>query len=399
MLYFLWLIPATITGQPEPIGVWTMLHRLEQVGHNSTGHKLTLFLDSLSGAGLLPFVTTDSVLFVFEGADTTTEVAWAGDFNGWNAESVIGRGTHLPGTNLWTCALALPADARIDYKVVADGQWILDPRNPRVQHSGWGPNSVISMPGYVVPPELKPQPDRSKGRFESHCITASAMSSDYRVSFQVYLPAGSEAIGNLPVCYVLDGHEYADSLKGSMTAVVDYLTKHKRIRPLVVVFIDPRRPGYPEQNRRMTEYAGNSRYIDFLADELVPFIDSVYRTDHRPSSRAIMGTSMGGWLAASAGLQRSDCFGNLVLHSPAFDDKVIRLYGASPMLKLSVFVSTGVFFDTQERASELSKILIEKGYSIRYREVNQGHSWGNWKGLISEPLEWMFPPIASPSTE
>ena len=34
-----------------------------------------------------------------------------------------------------------PADARIDYKIVVDGRWQLDPGNPAVQRSGFGDNS------------------------------------------------------------------------------------------------------------------------------------------------------------------------------------------------------------------------------------------------------------------
>lgn len=398
ILFLLAIFPAVTSGQPERRGVHSLVQRLESLGRGMNGSDIKFFLDSLSGAGRCPFVTADSVLLILEGTDSTQHVAWAGDFNGWDANSSSGRGNRLSNTNLWICRLALPEDARIDYKVVVDGHWILDPRNTRVQYSGWGPNSVIQMPGYVVPPELSPLPGRKRGKFAAYSIRAASMPADYRVAFRVYQPAGCEAIQHLPVCYVLDGQEYADSLKGAMTVVIDYLVAKRMVRPLLVVFIDPRQPDHPENNRRMSEYAGNGSYVDFLADELVHFVDSVFHTDPKPGSRAIMGTSMGGWQAAYAGLQRSDCFGNLVVHSPAFDSAMVQMYGVAPLLNLKVFLSTGVFFDTRDRASLFYNTLVDKGYTVRYREVNQGHSWGNWRGLIAEPLSWMFPQgVVSPA--
>lgn len=53
-------------------------------------------------------------------------------------------------------------------------------------------------------------------------------------------------------------------------------------------------------------------------------------------------------------------------------------------------MSTGTIFDTQERARAMRDILTTKGYPLRYVEVNQGHSWGNWRELMDEPLLFFF---------
>jgi hypothetical protein len=31
-----------------------------------------------------------------------------------------------------------------------------------------------------------------------------------------------------------------------------------------------------------------------------------------------------------------------------------------------------------------------KGYPLQYIEVNEGHSWGNWRGLLAEPLMYFW---------
>jgi enterochelin esterase-like enzyme len=38
----------------------------------------------------------------------------------------------------------------------------------------------------------------------------------------------------------------------------------------------------------------------------------------------------------------------------------------------------------------MKTILEAKGYPLQYKEVNEGHSWGNWRALIDEPLIWFF---------
>lgn len=39
----------------------------------------------------------------------------------------------------------------------------------------------------------------------------------------------------------------------------------------------------------------------------------------------------------------------------------------------------------------MRSVMQEKGYPLEYIEVNQGHSWGNWRALLEEPLVYFFP--------
>lgn len=57
-------------------------------------------------------------------------------------------------------------------------------------------------------------------------------------------------------------------------------------------------------------------FEDFIADELVAFVDSHYRTIPRRESRGLMGHSMGGYGAARLGMKHADVFGALYLMSP-----------------------------------------------------------------------------------
>lgn len=351
--------------------------------------RLTAFYDSLKANHQIPFILDDSVAFLYMG--NAEKVQWAGDFNGWDPGLTGYNGKNL-GNGLWIIKQSFPIDARLDYKIVLNGnQWILDPANKYIQYSGFGPNSELRMPDWVEPQETILSSDVQRGKLGSNQIIQSSQATlGYKVQYRVYTPYNYSTSTELPTVYVTDGHEYSDDRLGAMVIILDNLIYKQIIKPLVVVFIDPRNPDNLSENRRMMEYAGNIRFANFVADELVPTIDSAYKTIATPEMRCIMGTSMGGWNAAFFGLKRYDTFGNLAIHSPAFDNSVIAGYQNAEKLPLKVFMSTGIINDTEDRARQMNEILKDKGYPLMYIEVNQGHSWGNWRALIDDPMQYFF---------
>ena len=60
---------------------------------------------------------------------------------------------------------------------------------------------------------------------------------------------------------------------------------------------------------------GTGRYLDYLCDEVVPFVDSRYPTFADRAHRAIAGKSSGGYGAMVAAMLRPDTFGALASHA------------------------------------------------------------------------------------
>ena len=366
---------------------------LERIALPTTGHTnpllISAFWDSLKNRHQIPYVFGDSVAFLYYGK--ASSVSWAGDFDGWDPSMAGFQGNQLGTSPIWIMEQVFPEDARLDYKIVVDGEWILDPDNPNIQYSGWGPNSELRMPGWMYPEETVLAEGISRGTLSENMIIMSREENlGYTVQYRVYLPHDYENLSDLPVIYVTDGHEYSDDLKGSMVIVLDNLIHKQMIRPVMAVFIDPRNPEQPDQNRRMEEYTGNPGFADFVADELIPEIDSQYKTSVGAEYRAILGTSLGGWNSAFIGFKRSDKIHHIGIHSPAFDESIIQAFSNSEKLPLNIFMSTGVIYDTQDRARAMKAVLEEKSYPLRYIEVNEGHSWGNWRALIDEPLIYFY---------
>lgn len=350
--------------------------------------QMESFLDSLELHYQIPFSMNDSVAFLYQG--TASSVMWLGDFNGWNTSAGY-SGAKIDNTNVWMAEKVFPSDARLDYKIIVDGNWLLDPRNSFIQYSGFGPNSELRMPEWEYPMETILGEGVVRGQLsENFTIQSQAANLNYTVQYRVYTPAEYNVLSDLPVIYVTDGHEYSNELMGSMLTVLDNLIFNETIQPIIAVFIDPRNPSNLSENRRGSQYTGNIKFANFVADELVPVIDAAYKTNSNPSARAILGTSLGGWNSAFFGLERSDVFQLIAIHSPAFSNDIIQSYFDSPLLPLKVFMSTGVIYDTEDQARAMKEVMDQKEYPVLYKEVNEGHSWGNWRAMIEEPLVYFF---------
>ncbi len=353
-------------------------------------------------SGELPFREGERVLFLFreQPERPVASVAWLGDFNDWKPTAEF-MGRKVGNSGLWYLTCRFQRDARLDYKLVLDGsEWITDPANARSQLGGYGPNSVLAMPDYVEESLLRLQPGTQSGQLVEGKIHAHLLG--YDVAYRVYLPFGYEQISDLPSLYVMDGHEYAHPEMGGMTTVLDNLIGQGRIPPLVVVFVDPRDPKN-EDNRRMDEYGNHyAVYSRFLCDELVPAIDGAYKTSKLPTRRGVMGTSLGGLFSAYTLLAHHHCFRLAGIHSPAFgfdarqsnclrfDGPVLRLWQGAHQLDGRAYILTGTVGDVQDVALRFSDLARAHGIEVAYREVHEGHSWGNWRTHIDDTLLHLF---------
>ncbi len=353
----------------------------------------TIYLQ-LKQAKRIPFVVDDSVAFLYRGK--AESVVWMGDFNGWGYDKAFqNQGKKIANTNIWILKASFPKNARLDYKILVDGKnWILDPENPHQQWSGVGggsPNSELRMPEWKEDVEQKTRTDIAHGTVKTDVLLNSKV-LNYQITYSVYLPAGYEKLGKLPVIYVTDGYEYMHPQLGNMIIVLDNLIAEKKIKPIAAVFVDHREPVNRSNNRRMQELAMSSSYLDFFIKELLPEIEKDYPVATDAKQRGIMGTSMGGLTATYFAFTRPDVFGLAGIQSPAFWTKpqIYQLCSnpANPTMKISM--TSGLINDTSKESRKMKEVLEASSCVYHYREVNEGHSWGNWKNLIDDVLIDLF---------
>jgi enterochelin esterase-like enzyme len=326
-----------------------------------------------------------TVFFVYQGGVAGATVP--GDANNWDPSAF--PMTRVTGTNFWYSKKIFELDARLDYKfVVNGGTWILDPKNPLTVTGGMGQNSELRMPKYVSAPEILYYPTIPHGTLHDTTYTSAALGNSRAV--RVYTPPGYESSrDSFPVILFHDGLEYVTLAQTDN--IIDYLIWKGRIPPIVAVFVPP--------VNRTPEYVSTQidQFSAFIVNELMPSIDARYRTRRDPASRAVLGASNGGNISLWLGYNYPGAFGNVGAQSSYILPSLSDGFRNSAKLKLKLYLDLGTYDIPLliPMVRGFVPILQSKGYSLRYREVHEGHSWGNWRTHVAEALEFFF---GNPST-
>lgn len=358
---------------------------IDSANHISNFEDRIMYIESyvahLDTAGA-PVIEDDTANFVYNGSATSVEIA--GDFNGWGGDGTW-TCNKIDGTDFFWYSHTFESTARLDYKFIINGSnWILDPLNPFTVSGGYGPNSELAMPAYVQPWEIHEYPGVEKGTIESFSIKSPELNKNFSV--QVYLPPGYDASGfSYPVVYVHDGQEYLSL--GGMDHVMDNLLDSNKIDPLIGVFIRP--------NNRNEEYGFSQRYqyAQFIAETMVPYVDSAFRTIASKDFRLTMGTSLGGNISGLISYTYHGLFANSGWHSPAFwvnDLEVANLY-TSGYKDIKIYFTEGTYEDLGVDWAGFTDDLTQTGYLYNWAEYHEGHSWGHWRATIDDILKYFFP--------
>ena len=324
-----------------------------------------------------PLVEGEHVTFVYRGDARRVEVV--GDFTGWAPAGLLLR--EAPGAaGVKFIRLKFPKAARLEYKLVADGEWILDPLNPNKNNNGvGGTNSNFAGPDYRPAAQAAGRDDL-RGRLERLDLPGGD-----RRKVQVYLPPGYAAGGaaRYPVLYMQDGSQFIALGRAAETA--DRMIAEGRLEPFIIVFVDP--------VDRMKEYWADDRFADWMARTLVPLVDSRYRTRAERDARALAGASLGGVISIWTALRHPDLFARVAGHSTAFQIDEERLLAALARLDeearrkhpLRFYLDAGSYeppiFDTSRRANV---ILRARGYPVAYREAPVGHNYTAWRDRLPD---------------
>ena len=332
-------------------------------------------------------VTSDSIAyFVYRGkADSTIEVT--GDDTQWspNGNPMI----NVSATDLYYLAKKFEPDARIDYKFIKDGNWILDPLNAHIVTSGFGQNSELAMPRYVQPPSIRFNPAIAHGTISSFTFTSTCTGDSRKV--MVYLPPHYDSSSlRFPSFYIHDGPDYLSL--ASIANVMDNQIEAKQIRPIIGIFI-------PSGKDRTGEYRLGKikQFTKMMVKELVPYIDSVYRTDARASQRGTMGSSDGGHIALYLAVNHPETFGLAGGQSSTITDLFRVPLQNGPKIPVKFYLDVGTYdistesFRLLRLNREFRDVLVSKGYSVTYAEYHEGHSWGNWRAHTGDILKTFYP--------
>lgn len=380
-----------LLGLPAATQAQSFAEFLARIDAAPQAQRPALVDSFLQATPRFPLTEQDTLChFLYYGPASAVQMA--GDATQWNPSgSALVR---VAGTDFWYRTEVYPADARLDYKLVRNGNdWILDPRNPFRVSGGFGPNSELRMPAYSPPVEIEFDANIPHGTLQESRITSTNLGNSRTV--RVYLPAGyaNQPDRHYPMVLFHDGLDYLNLANAKN--VLDYLIHHQRVKPLIAVFV-------PAVNRN-PEYAGDQQqaFTRFIVDELLAWVDSTFRTSREAADRAVMGASNGGNISLWLGLQHPEVFGHVAAQSSNVEANVAEGYRSAAKLDLRFYMDLGAY-DIPillPRVRNFVPILRQKGYDLQYAEYNEGHSWGFWRAHIRDALEMFFPAVTTGATE
>ena len=352
-------------------------------------------VDAFIAGNTFPLVDPHGVTFVYRGDARSVQL------RNW----VYGLPTSQPleridGTDLWHLRIELPPKSRLEYKFEVDSDavkgWILDPLNPATAADPFGANSVCSGWGYERPKWTLPDSDARTGSLEEIKLASRALGDVRRIL--LYIPARFRRTRQYPLLIVNDGEDYLRF--ADLKVVLDNLIHRMEIAPLVVALT--------QSPDRLKEYAADARHATFIADELLPQLESSLPLLATPANRAIMGASFGGVASLHTAWLHQGKFGKLLLESGSFGFSDIGQHRRGPVFDPVVefmnefrkapgvpaqqlFVSCGIYESLIYENRSLLAFLSDKRMQVRYREVYDGHNWENWRDRLQDALSWLFP--------
>jgi enterochelin esterase family protein len=235
----------------------------------------------------------------------------------------------------------------------------------------------------------------------------------------VYTPPGYDRdVSRYPVLYLQHGFgedEAAWSDQGHENFILDNLIAAHKAKPMIIVNengmigvhfqpLAPDRSGSssnPPSSRAVSRYFMDERYNLFeqiVSTELIPFIDTHFRTIPDRNHRALAGLSMGGAQALRIGLNHLDQFGYIGAFSPAisivdttkdYDGILANPARANEQLRL-LWIGIGSDDFLLAPVSESHETLEKAGIKHVWFESSGAHVWTVWRKYLADFAPRLF---------
>lgn len=163
------------------------------------------------------------------------------------------------------------------------------------------------------------------GRLDEHVIASAALRDNplgdpHERPLWVLVPPGyDDASRRYPSIYVIQGYTGHLAMwhnrapyRQTFVESADAVFARGEAPPAIVVYVDA---WTAYGGSQFVDSPGTGRYHTYLCDDVVPFVDSHYRTLAEAAHRGIQGKSSGGFGAMVTPMLRPDLFGGLATHA------------------------------------------------------------------------------------
>lgn len=329
-------------------------------------------------------------------APKATEVTLTGEF------ITVGQNLQKDDKGIWSLTVG-PLEPEIyNYNFTIDGVRTIDPYNPSVK-TGATPSTITSIlevrgdrPAFY---DGQPVPH---GEIRTHWYASKSLNALRRLT--VYTPPGYDRSlqTRYPVLYLFHGanaDESAWTRFGHVNLILDNLLAAGKAKPFLVVM--PFGYGVPPGTAPPPGAAPSDNTALFsrdLIEDVIPFVQSVYRADTSRDHRAVAGLSMGGGQSLGIGLNHLDLFSYVAGFSAAlrpadfqktFAGLVADSKDANQKLHL-LWMGCGKQDSLFAASRTFSEFLTERKIKHVFRESDGAHTWMVWRRYLNEFAPLLF---------
>ena len=346
-----------------------------------------------------PQVLSDGRIIFRLAADYATVVTLSGN---WMAQGEGPLAMKKGEGGVWEVTVTGLEPEIYTYNFIVDGVPVNDPSNYKVQRDGTRFLNMLFVPG--ARSEVYNEAGH-RGNLTTLWYDSAQLGINRRMV--VYTPYGYDNPANkkvkYPVLYLLHGgggDEEAWTSMGRAAEILDNLIERGEAVPMIVVMPN----GNPNQQAAQTlgieptninyrdPYYANA-YVKSLVTEIIPFIESHYRVNAKPESRAIAGLSMGGGHTLSASQLYPSVFDYICPLSISSQDTP-EIRAQLRALKKDGYklywVGVGNTDFLYEGAQTLDRILTEEGLRHTFYVSEGGHEWKNWRLYLQTFAKLLF---------
>lgn len=333
-----------------------------------------------------------TVTFHFRAPDATS-VKLSGDFLKESLDMTKGD------EGVWSVTTGPLNPAVYNYTFMVDGVRNIDPSSPMVKLGDRSSESMFEVPGdKPAPYDIQPVPHGTVHINWYQSASLNALRSIY-----VYTPPGYESgKTKYPVLYLLHGSGDTEAGwvdVGRANLILDNLIAAGSAKPMIIVMPY----GRPLPEVMLVPSAGrgpadpDTLFGTDLLQDVIPYVEKLYRVSAKADDRGIAGLSMGGGQTLKIGLKHLDTFHYLGAFSAATSGDAEEQYkefladSAAANKKLKLFYiacgkTDGLFVGSKALSDALDKHEIKHTFVAS----EEGHVWRNWRDYLADMAPKLF---------
>ena len=299
-------------------------------------------------------------------------------------------------SGLWTCTLGPAEPDMYPYSFVVDGVSVMDDKNQQYFPNEGFKNSLLDIPGAT--PLIHSIQSVPHGNVEYVNYYSEAIGA-YNYALVYTPPTYQENDKAYPVFYLISGTTDTEEVYykvGRMNYILDNLIAKGEAKEMIVVLPY----GNPTKLTGRTGDMTQDAFTQDLLNDLMPYVESHYRTINDAANRAIGGFSRGGNQGLRTGLLNLDKFSYLCSYSSFTFTNLPNVFdnAEDTNSKINLFwagVGTDDFLYGSAR--DFTEFLDNKGITCvkEYTTNKFGHTWMNAKYFLDKTYRLLFNPEAS----